>query len=265
MEKIQMQGVPETMLQTLYARASYAGRQNAKFHDDKAAEIVASMDYDFSSAGEDAMMSKGVIARTILLDRMVRDFLRENPRGTVVNIACGLDTRAYRLNISESVRWYNLDLPETIEVRRLFLQENGHISMIAKSAMDESWADEIEKTDGRALVIIEGLSMYLSEQDVKKILAIISGRFASAEVIMEVMNPWVVKNVKEKSIEKTKAKFTWGVRSGKDLAHIAPEYRWVRDVSLAEGMKIIMPIYHLFGWIPMVKNISNKLVVLRKN
>lgn len=264
MGKIQIHGVPETMLQTLYARAAYSQKKNAKFHDDRAVEIVSRMDYDFSLAGNDAMMSKGVIARTLLLDRMAGDFIRENPKSTVVNIACGLDTRVYRLNAPPSVRWYNLDLPETIEVRRRFLTENGHISMIARSAMDESWADEIEEPKGRALIVIEGLSMYLSVQDVKQMLSIISRRFERAEVIMEVMNPWVVKNVKEKSIEKTRAKFTWGIKSGKELQHILPEYTWVRDVSLAEGMKTIMPVYHLFGWIPAVKNISNKLVVLRK-
>ncbi|MCM1127255.1 MAG: class I SAM-dependent methyltransferase [Lachnospiraceae bacterium] len=264
MEKIQMRGVPETMLQTLYARASYSRQKGAKFHDDKAVEIVSRMDYDFSFAEKDAMMSKGVIARTILLDRMAGSFLRENPSGTVVNIACGLDTRAYRLKIAPSVRWYNIDLPETIEVRRLFLQEEGHISMIAKSAMDESWAELIEQPKGRVLVLIEGLVMYLSELDVKRILSIISRRFESAEVIMEVMNPWIVKHVKEKSIERTKAKFMWGIKSGKELQRMAPEYTWVKDVSLAEGMKIIMPVYHLFGWIPAVKNISNKLVVLKK-
>ncbi|MCM1146181.1 MAG: class I SAM-dependent methyltransferase [Lachnoclostridium sp.] len=263
--KIQMQGVPETMLQTLYARAAYSRGQNAKFHDGKAEKIVSRMDYDFSSAKNDAAMSEGVIARTILLDSMAGDFIRKNPECTVINIACGLDTRAYRLNISESVRWYNLDLPETIEVRRLFLEENGHISMIAKSAMDEGWADVIEKPKGRVLVIIEGLVMYLSESDVKKILSIISNRFHFADVIMEIMNPWVVKNFKEKSIKKTSAKFNWGIKSGKELEKIAPEYTWVRDVSLVEGMKVIMPVYNLFGWIPAVKNISNKLAVLRKN
>lgn len=56
-----------------------------------------------------------------------------------------------------------------------------------------------------------------------------------------------------------------GIKSGKELEEIAPEYTWVRDVSLVEGMKIIMPVYRLFGWIPAVKNISNKLAVLRKN
>ena len=264
MKKIQIQGVSETMLQTLHARAAYSKQKNAKFHDDKAVEIVSRMDYDFSFAGDDALMSNGVIARTILLDRMVGDFIRKNPNATVINIACGMDTRAYRLKIGSTVRWYNIDLPETIEVRRRFLEENGHISMIAKSAMDEKWADEIEEPKGRVLVIIEGLVMYVSEQDVKQILSIISRRFERAEVIMEVMNPWVVKNVKEKSIEKTKAKFTWGIKSGKELQRISPDYTWVQDVSLVEGMKIIMPVYYLFGWIPVVKNISNKLVVLRK-
>lgn len=222
MEKIQMNGVPKTMLQTLFARASYSKKCNAKFHDKTAEEIVSRMDYDFSLAGKDAMMSKGVIARTILLDRMVGNFIKHNPNGTIVNIACGLDTRVYRLNTPRAVRWYNLDLPETIEVRRRFLAENGNISIIAKSAMDESWANDIEEPKGRTLVILEGLVMYLSEKDVKQILSIISGRFRQAEIIMEIMNPWVVKNMKEKSIEATKARFTWGIKSGKELERIAP-------------------------------------------
>lgn len=61
------------------------------------------------------------------------------------------------------------------------------------------------------------------------------------------MNPWVVKNVKEKSINKTSAKFNWEIKSRKELEKIAPEYTWICDVSLVEGMKIIMPVYRLFG------------------
>ena len=66
---------------------------------------------------------------------------------------------------------------------------------------------------------------------------------------------------KEKSIEKTKAMFTWGIKSGKELQRISPDYTWVRDVSLVEGMKIIMPVYYLFGWISVVKNISNRVLL----
>lgn len=263
METIDLRGVPETMLQTLYARAAHSRRPDHKFYDAKAIEIVGQMDYDFSKAEQDTAMSAGVIARTILLDRMVGQFVKENPKGTVVNIACGLDTRFYRVD-NGSIRWYNLDLPETIAVRRRFLTETGRVSMIASSAMDERWADGIKNPEGKTLVVIEGLVMYLTEADVKQILSIIDSRFHDVEVIMETMNPWIVKHMKERSIEATRAKFSWGLKSGKDIQALAPGFAWRGDVSLVEGMKVIYPVYRLFGWIPAVKNISNKLVVLTK-
>lgn len=263
MEKVNIHGVPETMLQTLYARAAYSKTKNPKFCDTKSIEAVSRIDYDFSKADKDAMMSNGVIARTILLDRMVSRYIDENPNITVVNIACGMDTRVYRLD-NGKIRWYNLDLPETIEVRQRFFAENGRISTIAKSAMDKSWPEAIGKTDGKVLVIIEGLTMYLSEPDVIGILSVIAGRFEHAEVIMEIMSPFAVKHIKEKSIDASKAKFTWGISSGKELESIVPQFNWVKDISLTEGMKIMQPFYRLIGWIPAIRNISNKLTVLRK-
>lgn len=263
MEKVNIQGVPETMLQTLFARAAHSQKREHKFYDKKAIEIVKQLDYDFSRAEKDAAMSSGVIARTILLDRMVCAFLEKNPDATVVNIACGLDTRVYRLDNGQ-VRWYNLDLPEVINIRRRFLDELGRISMIAKSAMDESWAAEIEDPTGKVLVVIEGLVMYLTETDVRKILSIICRRFTHAEIIMETMNPFIMRHMKEKSIEASKARFTWGLKNGKELESMAPELTWIKDVSLVEGMKELYPVYQVLGRIRPVRNISNKLVMLRK-
>lgn len=62
MGRIDLQGVPETMLQTLYARAAHSKRADHKFYDAKAIEIVEQLDYDFSKAGKDKAMSAGVIA-----------------------------------------------------------------------------------------------------------------------------------------------------------------------------------------------------------
>lgn len=47
-------------------------------------------------------MSGGVVARTVVLDELVSDFIRKNPDCTVVNIACGLDTRFYRMDNGKS-------------------------------------------------------------------------------------------------------------------------------------------------------------------
>lgn len=263
MQRIELSGVPETMLQTLYARAAYTRTEKPLFRDEKAVEIVSQLDYDFSGAKRDAMMSTGVIARTILLDRLVMAFIRKHPGGTVVNIACGLDTRVYRLD-DGLVRWINVDLPEVIEVRRRLIPEEGRICMLACSAMDARWAQAVTEEGKGVLVLMEGLVMYLTEADVHQILSVVSGRFERAEVIMETMNPFVVRHMKEASIEATSARFTWGLRSGRELEGMAPGIHWVRDISLCEGMKELYPVYRVLGKIPAVRSISNQLVLLEK-
>lgn len=69
--KVDITGVPETMLQTLYARAKESRKTDHAIYDGKAIEIVDSLDYDFSLADKDMAMGSGVIARTIVLDKLV--------------------------------------------------------------------------------------------------------------------------------------------------------------------------------------------------
>lgn len=185
-EKIRLSGVPETMLQTVYARAKES-RGRGAIHDAKAEEIIEKLDYDFSLADKDTAMRSGVIARTIVLDRMTKEWLASHPGAVVVNIACGLDTRCYRM--SGYAHWYNLDLPETMAVREKLLPESGTISQITMSAM-EDWGSEISEQNVPVLIVIEGLTMYLSERNIQRIFTVISSRFSNATVFVETMNPY---------------------------------------------------------------------------
>ena len=259
-EKVTLSGVPETMLQTIYARAKES-RNRGAIRDPKAEEIIDRLYYDFSLADKDAAMHDGVIARTIVLDRLVKARLTEHPGCVVVNIACGLDTRCYRMQ--GYTHWYNLDLPETIAVREKLLSESGRISQIAMSAMDD-WGKEIAEKNVPALVIIEGLTMYLSEADVQRIFTVISNRFEKTAVFVETMNPTVVKRFKEKSIDASNAKFTWGVKNGAVLGELLPDFRFVEEHSLTEGMAVFSPIYKLLDKLTAVRNISNKILVMEK-
>ena len=262
-EKVNVTGVPETMVQTLYARAKETGKQNARIKDEIAVEIVEKLDYDFSKADKDKAMNCGVIARTIVLDRMVEQYLEKHANTVVINIACGLDTRCYRMN-GRYLCWYNVDLPETMKIRKHFLTETGPVYQIAKSAIDDSYIDDINYHGENVLVIIEGLTMYLGEKDIKKMFSIIEKSFQNVTVMVETMSPFVVKHVKEKSIEGSNAKFTWGVKNGTELQKIAANFSILHEVSLVEGMKELMPIYHVIGKIPFIRNISNKIIVLEK-
>ena len=259
-ETINLSGVPETMLQTVYARAKETKTRGA-IHDDKAVELVDKLHYDFSLADKDAAMSRGAIARTIVLDHLVQQYLTAHPGAVVVNIACGLDTRCYRMQGYS--HWYNLDLPETIGVRARLLPESGTISQVAQSAM-EDWGGAVAETDAPTLVIIEGLTMYLTQEDVQQIFAVIHKRFAKATVFVEIMNPMMVKNMKEKSIQGSHAKFTWGAKNGTELQALLPGFTCTGEHSLVEGMAEFMPVYKALDKIPVVRNISNKIILMEK-
>ena len=197
-------------------------------------ELVDRIDYDFTSAEGDSAMSNGVIARTIVFDELVKDFIDKNPDCTVVNIACGLDTRFYRMD-NGRITWYNLDLPETIAVR------------------------------GKMLFIIEGLCMYLTPEENAKMLGIIRDNFDNATVFLECLaKKWVNQENMEESIQKTGAKFVFGADCFADLGDVAKGYRKVKDDNIIRGMMTIFPILKPFGWLPVIQKMTQKILIFEK-
>ena len=264
-EKIKpvLNGAAETMLQSFYARAKYSKSKGHKFYDAKAVELVDKIDYDFTGAERDSTMSNGVIARTIVFDEIVKDFIDKNPDCTVVNIACGLDTRVYRMD-NGRLTWYNLDLPETIAVRNQLYQESGRISSIGISVLDPTWAKEI-KPNKKMLFIIEGLSMYLTAEDNAMMLKIIYDNFEHAYVCMEcIAKMWAGKENVEKSIQKTGAKFIFGADSFEDLGKVAKGFRKVKDDNILRGMRVLAPVLRLIDWVPIAKKMTQKILIFEK-
>ena len=261
--KPKLNGTAETMLQCFYARAMHSRNPKNKFRDTKAEELIDRIDYDFSNAKKDTAMSGGIVARSVVFDEMISDFIRKNPDCTVVNIACGLDTRFYRMD-NGKITWYNLDLPETIEVRDSIYQESGRVSTIACSVLDPAWVDQV-KVRGKMLFIIEGLTMYMKADEVRTMLAIIRDHFDNAYVCMETLCPYFVKKENiEKSIQATGATFTWGANSFADLGDIAAGFRKVKDDNIARGMETLNPIYKLVMWMPVVHKFAEKILVFEK-
>ena len=264
-EKIKpvLTGAAETMLQSFYARAKYSRTKNHKFYDAKAIELVEKIDYDFSKAEKDSTMSDGVIARTIVFDELVKDFIDKNPDCTVVNIACGLDTRFYRMD-NGKITWYNVDLPETIEVRDAIYGESGRVSTIGISALDPAWAEKVTKR-GKMLFVIEGLSMYLTSEENAQMLSVIRDNFDNATVFFETISKrWVNGEKAEKSIQETGAKFVFGADTFDDLGAVAKGFRMIKNDDIVRGMTMIRPILKPFQGIPLVHKIAEKILIFEK-
>lgn len=257
-----LEGVEKTMLLTLFAKAKHSQQKNHKFYDSKAIDVISKVDYDFSIAEKDKMMQLGTIARTIVLDEMVGDYIEDHPNCTIVNIASGMDTRFNRLD-NGKINWYNVDLENSAKYRLKYIEDTDRVTTLAYSAMDSSWAQEIIIRND-VLFIVEGLTMYLNQEDVEEIINIIDSNFDKCTVFMEIMPPISVKNTKEESIEDTDTKFIWGVEKGHELTKFSHNFRWVKDVNLFDGVNVYKPHYRIVTLLPLLRKRMDYIAVLEK-
>ncbi len=215
--RIELEGIPETLLITVRARAEETVRPDSLLQDPYAVNILKKSVWGESSKNKVASSSQiGVVIRTKIFDRIVKTFLSNRPEGIIVALGCGLDARHERLKLPCSC-WYDLDVPESIEIRKRFFQEKERYKMIAKSMLDYSWMEEIPK-DKPILIITEGVFMYFSETELKPLLSEIFRVFPHAEMVFDAIPPFLAKRTQFHSeVRKYNAPFRWGLDKAEDL------------------------------------------------
>src|SRR5512139_3833756 len=141
-----LSGVPETLLITLYIRASESQRPDALIKDERAEAVVRQLDQESlrkTLALTDDFSRVAVILKGREFDRFAQDFLVRHPDAVVVHIGCGLDTRFERLD-NGRVEWYDLDLPDVIDLRRKLVGGEGERHrFLACSVFESDWLSEI--------------------------------------------------------------------------------------------------------------------------
>jgi len=217
-----LDGVAETLLITLYIRALESQRPDALIKDDKAVALVSQIGYDFSRfkqirMDEDDKVS--IVLRNREFDRQVRDFLSRHSDAVVVHIGCGLDSRFERVD-NGRVEWYDLDLPEVIDLRQKLLgSEGGRHHFLNYSAFDPAWLEIISSFRQRpVLFLAEGVFMYFEETQVKSLVLSLQERFPGAELVFDAFSPYLVKvsNLRF-ALTKLSARYHWGLKRAKDL------------------------------------------------
>lgn len=274
-------GVAETLMITLYARAIETQRPDPILSDRKAVEIAEHLDYDFSKYEKGWGSQLGCVIRARSIDRVVQNFLETHPSAVIVNLGAGLCTRFSRLDNGE-VRWYEVDFPEVIALRRKFFSESvGAASpseqryhFIAKSILDFTWIDAIQREPNQPMLILyEGVSPYLSEAENKALLQQIDDRFAPVEVLFDVISRKRSQSTKQHdTVSKTNAEFKWGIDDSRELESWSPniilkqeEFYLTQFLNYPQRLPIVWRmVAQLFPFIPLAlfKN-SGRIVRLQ--
>jgi O-methyltransferase involved in polyketide biosynthesis len=241
--KVALKGAAETLLATLYGRAVDAQARYPVLADPTAVDVVERIDYDFSRLGMRTSDSLGVAIRARLLDTWTRRFLEAQPDATVVHLGCGLDSRVERIDPGPGVRWFDLDQPEVIELReQLYPARAGGYRVIGASVLDPGWLAEIP-ADLPALVVAEGLTMYLPAAAGPPLLRRMVGHFPRGELAFDTYSRLGVRLQKLVTpVRRSGATLSWGVDDPRDLEREVPGLRLLDGVRAIESLRTLDPV-----------------------
>jgi len=180
-------------------RAWETARPDAVFHDPFAQSLAGDRGREIAKLmPPSARNGWPIIARTKLIDDLIQGAIADD-FDCVVNLAAGFDTRPLRLELPESLRWIELDLPPLIEEKNRKLADAKPRCRLRRIGVDLTNADARNVTlrdalaaSTRALVITEGLLLYLSEPQVRDLALNLAALNGVRSWILDLASPAIL-------------------------------------------------------------------------
>jgi methyltransferase (TIGR00027 family) len=217
-------------------RAQETERRDAIFRDpfaralagERGAQIAAATPFMQEAAW-------AMIARTYLVDQIVEGEVR---RGVdlIVNLAAGLDTRPYRMDLPPALRWVEVDLPEILDYKESILADAAPHCALERVRLDLSGVDarralfdRLGRSAAHVLVISEGLVIYLEAADVSALARDLASVPTFERWAVDIASPGLLAMMQK--------------RMGSMVADAGAPYRF----APAEGPPFFTPL----GWTPV--------------
>ena len=168
--------------------------------------------------------------RSAQFDAWITDYLNGHPDAVVLHLGCGLHSRAFRMAVPEGVRWFDVDLPQVIALRRQLYSESETYRMVGSSVTDPGWLDELP-AGGPVLIVAEGLLMYLTPAEVTELLHRLLDRFDTGELLADLLSKWGPRLSKVS----TSGIIKWGTRDGSEITRWDARLRLIEDSPVIAG------------------------------
>lgn len=156
-------------------RAMETARPDAVFRDPYAARLAGEKGVAITdSMKRGRQMAWAMITRTFSIDELVKNAVKRDGVDLVVNLAAGLDARPWRMDLPSSLRWVDVDLPGILDYKLGMIgneKTKFHYEAIKVDLTDgakrQAVLKQLGSSSSRALVISEGLLIYLKPDDVR--------------------------------------------------------------------------------------------------
>lgn len=217
------------MILPLYARASESKRAKPILRDPRALEILEQLgctDQELADLEKESKLLPVVacVAATIY-DRWVGEFLHNHPDGTIVEIGPGLDTRYERLDNARAT-WIDIDLPESLAVRKQFFTESSRRHFLPDSILEEDWIAKVRSLARPPILFAaEGVLFYFKEDDVRTLFTRVADHFPGSLFLHDSCVRGVANNSsKIRLCQVGGATFQWGIDDIKEIEAWDPRF-----------------------------------------
>lgn len=229
-----IENVSDTARWVAVYRAMETARPDAIFRDPFADRLAGQRGRDILNE-----MPRGrayawpMIVRTAVFDEIILDAVQNKQVDLVVNLAAGLDARPWRLPLPPSLHWVDVDLPGILNYKTEALRDEKPVCRYEAVTADLTDAAARQKLfsrlgagSSRALLISEGLLIYLTPEQVGALATDLHAQPSFAEWLIDLASPQLLKRMEK----------TWG----KNMAASGAPFLF----APAEGTEFFRP----YGW-----------------
>lgn len=169
-----MNNVNKTLYIPLYGKA-YVSKKGLFLEDRKAEELWEKEGFPLKGKAKSKYLAYYMGIRAAVFDAWLKTAMAETEDAVILHIGCGLDSRVLRVGTQNHV-WYDLDFPEVIAQRRLYYTESEKYRMMEADIRTNDWLTLIPERKN-AVVLMEGVSMYLTPAELKAFANAVSAHF----------------------------------------------------------------------------------------
>ena len=192
-----MNNVNKTLYIPLYGK-SYVSRRGLFLKDEKAEQIWAEEGFTLKGKAKSKWLAYYMGMRSAVFDSWLKEEIQQHPDSVVVHIGCGLDGRVNRVGAEQTANWYDVDFPAVIQERRKYYEETEAYHMVEADVREKNWIQALPKAS-HAILVLEGISMYLTFQEMEQLFQMICSYFEKSSILMDCYTEFAAKASKFKN------------------------------------------------------------------
>lgn len=191
-----MDGVNKTLYIPLYGKA-FVSRKGIILSDPKAEAIWDAEGFPLKGKARSKWLAYNMGMRSAVFDRWLREKMDAFPNAVVLHLGCGMDSRIDRVG-SQNRLWFDVDFPSVMEERCRYFSESEYYRMLASDIRAVQWLEAVPR-NVPAIVVMEGISMYLTLPELKETLKQLCQHFSAVHILMDTYTSFAVKATKYKN------------------------------------------------------------------